>query len=76
MTDPKRVQKLLALALIAYTLVYIVGIEQDRIRPIKIKKHGRRAKSLMVYGLDYISTLLFSNDLKEFEKCCDFLSCT
>lgn len=76
LTDPERVQKLLALVIIAYTLVYIIGIELNRIKPIIIKKHDRRAKSLMVYGLDYTSNVLFNNDLKRLRECLNFLSCT
>lgn len=76
LTDPERVQKLLALVLIAYTLAFIVGIELDKLIPIKIKKHGRRAKSLMVYGLDYITNALFKSDLIKYRECCLFLSCT
>jgi len=76
LTDPDRVQKLFALVIIAFTWAYIVGIALDKIKPIKIKKHGRRYKSLMVYGLDYISNILFSNDLTKLKVCCGFLSCT
>jgi len=76
LTDPNRVQKLFALVIIAFIWAYIAGIAQDKINPIKIKKHGRRAKSLMVYGLDYISNILFNNDLIKLRVCCDFLSCT
>lgn len=76
LTEPDRVQRLLALVIIAYTWAYIVGIVQDKLRPIIIKKHGRRAKSLMLYGLDYISNILFSNDLIRLKECCEFLSCT
>ncbi len=76
LTDPDRVQKLFALVIIAFTWAYVVGIALDKLTPIKIKKHGRRAKSLMVYGLDYIANILFRNDLTELRACCDFLSCT
>ncbi len=76
LSDPDRVQKLFALVIIAFTWAYVVGIALDKLTPIKIKKHGRRAKSLMVYGLDYIANILFSNDLIKLRSCCDFLSCT
>ena len=74
--EASRVQKLFALVLIAYTWAYVVGIELDKLSPIKIKKHGRRAKSLMRYGLDYITKILFCNDLTKLKMCCEFLSCT
>jgi len=76
LTDIERVSKLLALVLIAFAWVYRAGIYLDTLRPIKIKKHGRRAKSLFKYGLNYIANLLFSNDIDNFNQCCKFLSCT
>ena len=51
-------------------------LDKHSIGSIKIKKHGRRAKSLFKYGLTYLSKVLFSNDIYEFIKCCKFLSCT
>jgi hypothetical protein len=76
LADIERVSKLLALVLIAFAWVYKAGIYLDALRPIKIKNHGRRAKSLFKYGLTYIATLLFSNDIDKFNQCCKFLSCT
>jgi len=76
LSDIERVSKLLALVLIAFAWVYRVGIHLDILKPIKIKKHGRRAKSLFKYGLNYIANLLFSNDIDNFNQCCKFLSCT
>ena len=76
LTDIDRVCKLLSLVLIAFALVYKAGIYLDTLKPIKIKKHGRRAKSLFKYGLNYIANLLFSNDIDKFNQCCKFLSCT
>ena len=76
LSDIERVSKLLALVLIAFAWAYRVGIHLDTLKPIKIKKHGRRAKSLFKYGLTYIANLLFSNDIDNFNQCCKFLSCT
>jgi hypothetical protein len=76
LSDIERVSKLLSLVLIAFAWVYRVGIHLDTLKPIKIKKHGRRAKSLFKYGLTYIANLLFSNDIDKFNQCCKFLSCT
>jgi hypothetical protein len=56
----------MALVLIAFEWVYRVGIHLDTLQPIKIKKHGRRAKRLFKYGLTYIANLLFSNDIDKF----------
>jgi hypothetical protein len=76
LTDIERVSKLLSLVLIAFTWVYKAGIYLDTLKPIQIKKHGRRAKSLFKHGLNYIAKLLFSNDIDKFNECCKFLSCT
>ena len=76
LTDPERIAKLLSLVLVAFAWVYIVGIHRDSLCSIKIKKHGRRAKSLFKYGLEYIAKILFTNDLIKLLECCKFLSCT
>lgn len=76
LTDIERISKLLALVLIAFAWVYKAGIYLDELRPIKIKKHGRKAKSLFNYSLNFIANLLFSNDIDKFKQCCEFLSCT
>ncbi|MBN2776996.1 MAG: transposase [Bacteroidales bacterium] len=74
--DPERIEKLLALVLIAYVWAYKTGIFLNKTVPIKIKKHKRKAKSLFKYGLDYLANLIFSNNLEKFKLCCNFLSCT
>ncbi len=76
LTDLNRVNKLLALVIFAFTWAYIAGVFLDTLRPIKIKKHGRKAKSLFKYGLTYIASVMFSNDLEKFKNICKFLSCT
>jgi len=47
-----RVEKLLALVLIAFTWAYKIGIELNELIQIKTKKHGRKAYSLFKYGLN------------------------
>ena len=54
-----RIEKLLALLAISFTLCHVLGIWQNEIEPIKIKRHQRRAKSLFRYGLDFLRKLLF-----------------
>jgi len=76
LTDIDRVNKLFALVLVAFVWAYKAGIYLDSICPIKIKKHGRKAKSLFKYGLTYIASVLFSNNVADFKECCKFLSCT
>lgn len=76
LTDMGRIAKLFALVLVAFVWAYKVGIALNVLEPIKIKKHGRRAKSIFKYGLTYLASALFSNDLENFIECCNFLSCT
>jgi hypothetical protein len=76
LTDIDRIHKLFALVLVAFVWAYKTGIYLDSLCPIKIKKHGRKAKSLFKYGLVYLANALFSNNLDKFIECCKFLSCT
>jgi hypothetical protein len=76
LTDIERINKLFALVLIAFVWAYKAGIFLNSLRPIKIKKHGRKAKSFFKYGLTYLANVLFSNNLDDFIVCCKFLSCT
>lgn len=76
LTDIERINKLFALVLVAFVWAFKAGIFLNTLRPIKIKKHGRKAKSLFKYGLTYIANILFTNNIENFRDCCDFLSCT
>ena len=43
----------------ALVWAYLVGEHKDmNIKPIRILKHGRKAKSLVKYGLEEIATIL------------------
>jgi hypothetical protein len=66
LTDIVRIKKLFALVMIAFVWAYKAGIFLNALSPIKIKKHGRRAKSLFKYGLTYLANVLFSNDIDDF----------
>jgi len=74
--DMERIAKLVSLILVAFVWAYKVGIYLDQICPIKIKKHGRRAKSIFKHGLTQLAKVLHSNNLEEFKTFCKFLSCT
>lgn len=51
-----RLNKLLRVMAIAFIWAYNVGIYlHQKIKPIPVKKHGRRAISLFSYGLDELS---------------------
>lgn len=54
-----RIEKLLALLAITFTLCHVLGIWRNEVEPIKIKRHRRKAKSLFRYGLDFLRKLLF-----------------
>lgn len=76
LTDLDRVEKLFALVIIAFTWAYKIGIELNKLKPIKIKKHGRRAYSFFKYGLNALAKVLFNNNMNEFCMYIKFLSCT
>jgi hypothetical protein len=77
LTDLNRIEKLFSIVMLAFAWAYVVGVfANDKIKPIKILKHGKRAKSLFKYGLEMIATVLLNpmaNDEIEIFK---FLSCT
>ena len=75
-TDIKRVEKLLLLIIVAYVWAYKVGIYLHQRKPIKIKTHGRKAKSIFKYGLDYITAIQLNPVNKDNVGIFKFLSCT
>lgn len=56
---PERIEKLIFVLCIAFCWSYRLGDLAEAIKPIKIKKHGRKAKSLFRYGMDKIREVLF-----------------
>ena len=77
LTDPKRIEKLLAIVLMAFLWAYKVGIYLNKkIKPIRILKHDNRAKSLFKYGLECITAVLLNPHKKQKIKIEQFLSCT
>ena len=79
-TERERLEKLLALLTVAFCWAYIAGQWLARINPIKIKKHGRLAKSLFRHGFDYLRRILCNQDCLtkrfDFISLCQLLSCT
>jgi hypothetical protein len=51
LTDPDKLCTLLALLAFAMALTVKTGVAMERLHPIPIKKHGRRARSLFALGL-------------------------
>lgn len=75
--DLERLEKLMLLVMIAFVWCYRIGDFIDtQIRPIKIKKHGRRAVSVCKYGLDYLSRVLLTGHNELNINLLQFLSCT
>lgn len=76
-TDLSRLKNLILLTMIAFVWCYRIGDFIDtNIRPIKIKKHGRRAVSVFKYGLDYLASTLITGRNKLNLCLLEFLSCT
>jgi hypothetical protein len=79
-TERERLEKLLALMTLAFCWAYRAGEWLARTDPIKIKKHGRLAKSLFRHGFDYLRRILCNADsiTKRFDfiRLCNHLSCT
>ena len=74
--DIKRIEKLVLIVMLAFVWCYKVGIYLNQIRPIKVKKHGRKAKSIFKYGLDYIASVLLNSVNQNNINLTQFLSCT
>ena len=77
-TDSERLSKLLALMAIALCWAVKTGEWLHQHQPIKVKKHGRKAKSIFRHGLDHLRSIVTDLDLKydEFLHSLKFLSCT
>jgi hypothetical protein len=79
-TDPERLKKLLALVALAFCWAHVIGEWLSAQQPLKIKKHGRKARSLFRYGLDHLRRILCKSVCKterlEFRRVIKLLSCT
>lgn len=78
LTDSKRLSKLLAILSLALCWAILVGDWLQQLKPLTIKKHGRKAKSVFRYGLDHLRNIVLNLNQKmcEFEQVLQFLSCT
>jgi hypothetical protein len=76
--DCERLSRLLALLTIALCWAYRTGQWLSQHYPIKIKKHGRKAKSIFRGGFDYLRHILLNLEQHEnaFLQTLQFLSCT
>ena len=78
LTKSERIDTLLVLLAISFCWAHLVGEWLHEQTPIKIKTHGRMAKSLFRYGLDYLKNILFniSEKFNQFKLTLKLLSCT
>ncbi|MCC5833087.1 MAG: hypothetical protein JJU12_08635 [Chlamydiales bacterium] len=68
-TDPDKIEKVLYVLAIALCWAYRIGDIQDKTKPIEIKAHGRRARSLFREGLNLIRRAIFSRwSQREFRR--------
>ncbi len=76
--DSQRLSRLFALLAIALCWAYRTGQWLSQEKPIKLKKHGRKAKSVFRYGFDYLRRIFFNLEQYESDFCqtLRFLSCT
>jgi hypothetical protein len=78
-TDPERLEKLLALLAIAFCWAHQVGEWLAQQRPLKIKKHGYKAQSTFRYGFDHLRRILTNFgyfDPIAWQRVIRLLSCT
>jgi hypothetical protein len=77
LTDLERMEKLFSIVMVAFAWAYVVGVFADKnVKPIRILKHGRRAKSFFKYGLEIIAEILLNNRNTNELNIFKFLSCT
>ncbi|SKA94941.1 hypothetical protein SAMN02745130_03701, partial [Thiothrix eikelboomii] len=58
-TKPPRIKKMMALLAIGFCWAHKVGEWKEKtVKPLKVKKHGRKEQSIFRYGLDYLTDLL------------------
>ena len=76
--DIDRISKLMAILTIAFCWAYITGEWMNTKKPIKLKSHGRKEKSVFRYGLDCLGEIFAHLAIKinEFRIVTRFLSCT
>ena len=60
MVEPERIRKMIALLSIALCWAHRLGEVLNEQKPIKVKNHGRKAKSFFRYGFDCIRNILLN----------------
>jgi hypothetical protein len=79
MTDPERLERLLAMLALTFCLCHKLGEWLHEQKALKLKKHGRKPKSIFRRGFDQLRGAItnFTHfDLATWEKLLQLLSCT
>jgi hypothetical protein len=77
LTNLDRIEKLFSIVTVAFTWAYLDGIHLHRnVKPIRMLKHGNKAKSLLKYGLQAIAAVLLNPINRSEIDIYQFLSCT
>ena len=78
LTKLERISKLLSVLTLAFCWCLLLGEWHHAQKPIPVKKHRRRAKSLFRVGLDFLRNIVVNLAVKKSEFCwaTTFLSCT
>lgn len=76
--DTERLKKLIALLTLAFCWAHRVGEWMVEQRPIPIKNHGRKTRSIFRIGLDYLRQILLNLNARQtqFVQVLNLLSCT
>jgi hypothetical protein len=76
--DAERLSKLLALLTLALCWAMRTGGWLHQLKPLQLKKHGRKAKSIFRYGFDHLRSIVLNLQHKgdDFVEVLQFLSCT
>jgi hypothetical protein len=82
-TNPERLAKLLALLALSFSWAHLIGewlAQAEPLRINKLKKHGRKAKSLFRHGVDHLRRILCNltsfAQQAAFRRVIQLLSCT
>ncbi len=73
----KHIQALTGIVTLAFVISHLWGLRRHKIKPIPLKKHGRKAKSVFRYGCDDLRILLRGGQMLEpfFAEVIKFISC-
>lgn len=67
--DDERLERLLALLALAFAFAYRVGEWLVERNPLRVKRHGRKERSVFRLGLDYLAEVLLNLPYKRDEFC-------